>query len=375
MTAPDGLTEKTDGGPGLHGEVVYLYAFDVANEIRFDQVGTLLSDRPTLFAVQPNRSAPRSVSMSRPLAVEPAVPAVSLNGLPIRLLVRVYAVGVVSVTVRVAFARDALDGLLPFHHPRLEDGRPLDAMAQDLCAEVVRDLGPSLVRPGPVGDPEAYAVFLLTALGGEQDASRWLAGHRQAAAGLLAETPPDRLSEQQVEDALRLYRTYETGDLVVIDWGAALVVDLNGTAEAVLFVLELANLQLEEFRWMDRVLDRYLDRAHQDLASPRWWAFGAVAAVLHSLRRLRIDLARLADEVANITKFVGDWHLARVYALTRERFHLDQWRASVGERLSHLDQLYALTRGELHDRRMLWLEVLIVLFFAADLLLILLVRK
>jgi hypothetical protein len=162
---------------------------------------------------------------------------------------------------------------------------------------------------------------------------------------------------------------------VVIDWDAALVIDLDGYAEDVLFVLELANLQLEEFRWMDRVLDRYLDQAYEDLVRRRWWTFGAAAAVLRSLRRLRVDLARLADEVGHTIKFVGDWHLARVYALARERFHLDQWRASVAERLGQLDELYTLTRGELYDRRMLWLEVVIVLFFAADLLLILFARS
>jgi hypothetical protein len=91
------------------------------------------------------------------------------------------------------------------------------------------------------------------------------------------------------------------------------------------------------------------------------------------LRRLRLDLTRLADEVAHATKFVGDWHLARVYALARERFHLDQWRSSVGERLGQLDQLYSLTRGELYDRRMYWLEVIIVLLFVVDV--VLLIRR
>ena len=157
---------------------------------------------------------------------------------------------------------------------------------------------------------------------------------------------------------------------MVIDWDAALVVDLDRPPEDVLFVLELANLQLEEFQWMDRVLDGYLDRAHADLGRRRWWSVGATAAVLRSLRRLRLDLARLADAVAHATKFVGDWHLARVYALARERFHLDQWRASVGERLGQLDELYTLARGEVNDRRMLWLEAAIVLLFVIDLVLL-----
>jgi hypothetical protein len=353
----------------LRGEAVYLYAFDVANEARLDGVATLLGGRPAPFAVGPGRTVPRNVPLSAPLTVEPAPPPGRVHGLPVRLRVRVFAVGVVSVTLRVAPRAAAPSDLGPFHDPKLDDGRPLDALARDACAAACRELAGRLVRPGPISDPEAYTVFLLTDLGGEPDANRWLAGHRRDVAGLLAETPPDRLSDPQADEVLRLRRSFETADLVVIDWDAALVVDLGGDAEDVLFVLELANLQLEEFRWMDRVLDGYLDRAHADLGRRRW-AFGAAAAVLTSLRRLRLDLARLADEVAHATKFVGDWHLARVSALARERFHLDQWRASVAERLGQLDDLYTLTRGELYDRRMFWLEVTIVALFVVDLVLL-----
>jgi len=355
-------------GRGLRGEIVYLYAFDVANEIKLERVATLLSGRPAPFTVRADRTAPRSVVYSSPLAIEPAAPAVRLNGESVRLLVRVYEVGVVSVTVRAAFARNSLVELIPFHNPTLDDGSPLDALARDLCAEVCRELQGVLVRPGEMTEPEAYTVFTLFELEDGPDANHWLDSHRQEVAGLLAETPPERLSEQQTEEVLRLRRSFEKADLVVIDWDAALVVELDGYAEDVLFVLELANLQLEEFRWMDRVLDRHMERAYADLARRRRWTAGAV---LWSLRRLRIDLSRLADEVVHATKFVGDWHLARVYLLARERFHLDQWRASVTERLGQLDNLYTLTRAELYDRRMLWLEIVIVVFFAADLLLIL----
>lgn len=355
---------------GLRGEVVYLYAFDVANEVRLGAVAKLLSEPPVPFTIRPDRSAPRSIPLSHPLAIEPSPPSVQLFGLPIRLLVRVYEVGVVSVIVRAAFAVDSLSELLPFHNPVLGNGRPLDGLARDLCDEVCRSLEGCLVRSGPMSEPEAYTAFTLTHMGGERDANQWLSGCRRQVAGLLTETPADHLSEAQVDEVLRLRRSFENTDLVVIDWDAALVVDLNAYAEDVLFVLELANLQLEEFRWMDRALDGYLDRAYADLVRPRS-RFGTASSVLHSLRRLRIDLARLADEVTHTTKFVGDWHLARVYVLARERFHIEQWRASVANRLSHLDDLYNLVRGELHDYRMLWLEVVIVIFFATDLLILL----
>lgn len=362
-------TEPT--GAGLRGEVVYFYAFDVASEIRLDRAAALLAGRSAPFAARWDRPAPRSVPVSRPLAIAPTLPDIRVNGGPARLTVRIYEVGVISVTIRVPFAVDSFATLVPFHNPTLGDGRPLGALASEQRDEVCRSLGAALVRPGEASEPEAYATFVLSHLGGERNVNRWLAGHEREAAGLLAETPGDRLSEAQVADVLRLRRSFENSDLVVIDWDAALVVDLDREPDDVLFVLELANLQLEEFRWMDRQLDRYLDRAYDDLAKRQWWSFGALGRTLRSLRQLRVDLAKLADEVTHITKFVGDWHLARVYLLARERFHLDQWRASVEQRLEEVDRLYTLTRGDVYERRMFWLEVIIVVFFAIDLLILL----
>ena len=364
--------------PALRGEVVYLYAFDVASEVRLDGAPALLSARN--LPVVPDsehpaaRSVPRSVPVARPVAVEPRGDGRHLGGEPTRVLVRVYEVGVVTVTVRVSFSCGLPAELLPFHSPVLDDGRPLDRFARERCVEVRDALAASLVRPEPETEPEAYTVFCLTSLGGERDANRWLGGRRREVAGLLAATPGERLSEAQVAEVLRLGRSFENTDLVVIDWEAALLVDLDGKADEVLFVLDLANLQLEEFRWMDRTLDRQLEQAYVDLSRRRRWRPGRGTAVLRSLRQLRIDLAKLADEVTHATKFIGDWHLARVYILARERFHLDQWRASVDQRLDELDRLYTILRSDVYERRMLWLEAVIVIFFALDLLIILFVK-
>src|SRR5262249_6224807 len=191
--------ERGRSGGVLRGEVVYLYAFDVANEIRLDRAAELLPPRPVSFAVRTHRTIPRFVSLSRPLAIEPPAPTANLFGAPPRLLVRVYEVGVVSVTARVAVAADGPLELIPYHNPVLDDGRPLDDLARDLCDGVLRDLGEALVRPGPVTDPEAYTAFYLSDLGTERDANRWLADRRREVAGLLTETPPEQLSDAQVD--------------------------------------------------------------------------------------------------------------------------------------------------------------------------------
>ena len=92
--------------------------------------------------------------------------------------------------------------------------------------------------------------------------------------------------------------------------------------------------------------------------------FGGATKILRHLRRFRVDVAKLTDEVTHITKFFGDWHLARVYLGARDRFYLDQWRASVEQRLAQLDKLYSVVHAEVNEQRMLWLEIIIVIFFA-----------
>jgi hypothetical protein len=268
----------------------------------------------------------------------------------------------------VGFEAGALADLMPFHNPKLENGETFDAVAAKLCADVCEGLKDLMVgRTDSPSPPEAYTVFCLTGISGAGDVNAWLNEHRRPVAGLLTETSASQLSEAQVAEVLRIQRTFETSDLTVIDWDAALVVDLTGYVDDALYALELANLQLEEFRVMDRRLDQYLDGAYEDLERRRLPLFGRASKTLHHLRRFRVDVAKLADEVTHITKFFGDWHLARVYLGARDRFYLDQWRASVEQRLAQLDKLYSVVHAEVNERRMLWLEIIIVIFFALDL--------
>jgi len=360
----------------MKGEVVYLYAFDVANEIVTPRVQEILSEKPFPFEIRMDRTLPKDMPLYKPLAIEPQPLPTRLHGAPVRLLIRVYDVGVVTVMMRVAFETGALAGLMPFHNPRLENGLTLDAVALRLCTEVCHSLKDLLVGrtefPPP---PEAYTVFCLTDLAGVTDVNRWLGEQRREVAGLLTETAAYHLSEAQVAEVLRIQRSFENTDLAVIDWDAALVVDLAGYVDDVLYALELANLQLEEFRVMDRRLDAYLDRAYEDLDRRHLPLFGRASKTLHHLRRFRVDVAKLTDEVTHITKFFGDWHLARIYLGARDRFYLDQWRASVEQRLAQLDKLYSVVHAEVNEKRMLWLEVIIVIFFALDLLILLWVRR
>src|SRR5258706_511283 len=81
------------------------------------------------------------------------------------------------------------------------------------------------------------------------------------------------------------------------------------------------NLQLAELEAYDAILDNAVERAYRDVAGRRF-SRATGARTRRELREIRMDLARLSDELSNITKFFGDWHLARIYQGLSSRFHL-----------------------------------------------------
>src|SRR4030095_16620739 len=324
----------------LKGEVVYLYAFDVADEIRTEGIGEILSKKPTPFEIRQDPNLPKDLPYYRPLSFDPKRDSWKRNGIPLKTLVRVYDVGVVSIGISVPFEDASLQDLNPYQHPVLDNQEPLDQAALKLCGEVVENLRNYLVRGMTKVDiPEAYTIFTLTQIAGVEDVGTWAEAHRREIAGLLLEAEAPLLSEQQVAETFRHCISYYKRDATIIDWNAALVVSLSGRTSEEIYVLELANLQLEELVLMDKRLDTFMNSTYDELERRRH-LFTFRRKEIEKLRRFSIDVAKITDEVSNISKFFGDWYLARLYLAARERFHINSWRESIENRLADVDKLY-----------------------------------
>lgn len=354
----------------LTGRVVYLYAFDVANEIRTGEIRVVLSEKPFPFEIRVGQTVPKDVPLYKPLtiALRPEETTTNVGRVTVKPFVKVFDVGVLSISFEVAFRVEQLRELIPYHELRIRDA-PLHDEATRLCAQVIDNLRPFLVKPNENRSPaEAYTVFCLESVDGPSSA--WADQHRQEIAALLSEdSGPGRLAPEQVAETLRHRLSYFETDLVIPDWDAAVVVDREGYFDDVLYVIELANVQLEEFKLLDDRLDAQFQQAYDDLeryyGRPR--LFGSPQRILQRLRSIRMDIAKMSEEVTNITKFVGDWYLARVYLALKDRFHLDQWEASVDAKLKQLDDAYSLVQADLTNRRMIVLETMIVALFVIDL--------
>jgi hypothetical protein len=359
----------------LRGEVVFLFAFDVGQEVVPAAAGPRFARADDPLDLRRRKTAPSGEVLYRPLAATTAVGPVPVGGGPAAFDARVYDAGVIAVAARLPFTVGSLAELRKYHDPRTDTGEPLTEVARRVCDEVRAALGNAVRGPTDTQGPEAYTVFRLAELGGAPDAARWAADHRAEVAGLLADLDPAAVSESQQGETFQHLIALERTDAAVIDWDAALVIDVAGGADEVLYVLEIANLQLQEWKVLDATLDRHLNHAYDHFARPPGAFSLGWGGVLRDLRRLRTDTARLTDEVSNISKFIGDWYLARVYRAATERFHLDRWRASLDHRLSQLDRVYGAMQSDANDRRMLWLEVVIVLLIAVELVLSLIARR
>jgi hypothetical protein len=263
-----------------------------------------------------------------------------------------------------------VEDLVEYHDLQFSNGS-LNEEVRRLAEEVRRELVPYYIRPvRHLAEEEAYTVFCINSPLKAEDgttvsAENWLRANRRSVASLLTqETDIDHLSKQEADESTGRFLSYYEHDLVVVDWDAALIIDERQNFDETLYVMELANLQLAELEAYDRILDDSLERAYRDLAGR---AARGRSTILRELREIRIDLARFSDELSNISKFFGDWHLARIYENISARFHLADWHRTIDDKLQTLDNLYQLLSHDRTNRWMLILEVTIVLLFVIDL--------
>ncbi len=227
---------------------------------------------------------------------------------------------------------------------------------------------PSVAQPNIEDLTEEYSIFQVSRFEGGLRPEELPGPHGQALARLLrAERDP--LSEQEVTEALGARVSFGLSDLALIDWNAALLCDSE--PEDVISVLEFANLQLLELRYLDARLDRSLDRSYEILGARRRLVQlrmpGHTRAELRRVAQFRVDGAILFEQVNNALKLIGDQYLARVYRAAAGRYRLAEWNAGILRKLETIEDIYEKVHDHATEIRMEVLEWIIILLIALEL--------
>jgi hypothetical protein len=224
-------------------------------------------------------------------------------------------------------------------------------------------------KPNIANFVEDYAIYQIEAFTVLHDVNDLCTRYAQDLAQILrAENQP--LSPQEVMDALAHRLSFGVDDVTIVDWNAALLVDREG--DDVRSVLEFANVELLELRYLDRSLDDALDRSYEALTMPQRNALlglGVFGADRHRVARMQVDSAILFEGVNNALKLLGDQYLSRVYRVVSQRFHLAEWDAGILRKLQTLESIYEKMSDQATTRRMEVLEWIIIILIAISIIL------
>jgi hypothetical protein len=344
-----------------------LFAFDVGRAIDLDAAArhVLLADAARQ-TIKDKRRAPAYFEYN------PAPLRVAREGDPHTIgryrtaagvEVVIYDFGAVSLSYAIPI-EGPLAGL-PALADALWGNERLLADARRHVEELLRTLGDAVLRPHIADFVEDYSIFQIEAFTGACEAATLWTEQAHAVAQVLR-AAPHSLSQQETSDATALRLSFGPNDATIIDGDATLLFDAEG--DDVRAVIEFANTQLLEMRFLDQQLDNTLDRAYDTLGrrTGRFALLGQPGADLRRLAQLQLDGAILFEQVTNALKLVGEQYLARVYTLVSHRFHLAEWDASITRKLQTIDGIYAKLTDRAAGRRMELLEWIIIALIAFE---------
>jgi len=278
----------------------------------------------------------------------------------------VYDFGAVSVIYRIALSGDS-SALLTLSEGLYDNQQLLDDSRRRV-EDVLKVIQGAVTKANISAFVEDYIIFQIDGFVEPVVTAELSTRYAQQLAQILRAEPRE-LSADEVMDALSHRISFGRDDTVFVDWNAALVVDKE--AEDILTILEFANVELLEMRFLDQRLDEALGLAYERLSkrSQKWIPSRSNPSDLRDVSQWQVDSAILFEGVNNALKLLGDQYLARVYRLTAQRFHLTEWDASILRKLETLESIYQKISDKLVSRRMEILEWIIIVLIAISIIL------
>lgn len=339
--APDGSRPLPRIASGA-GRCTLLAALDIASSIDLDLAERLITDAKDRLAVRHSRKGPPYFAYTPPpLRVVRNAPAITVGAFQTSPMIElvVFDFGAVSVRFKVEIEGPAAR-LLDLSDAVFDNAAIL-AEARRQTELLVAVLGPAVRMPRIDARIEDYAIFHIAGLEDGSPPASLLADHPGFLAQVLR-ADRGRLSEDETRDALACRLLYSPDDAVLVDWNAAIVLDTEG--DDALTVLEFANVELLELRFLDDRLDAQLEESYQALSRQegrrRWFILPPPVRDLARIGRLQVDSALLFENVNNALKLIGDQYLARLYRLAATRFHLPERDETIGRKLRTLESIY-----------------------------------
>lgn len=352
------------------GTCYAFFAYDIAFAINLDEAERSLSSATQRGGIKRQHPAPAYFEYHpAPVRVTQAADPLPLGIYQSRPDVDVvlYDFGAVSVMYSIPLM-GPLSGLCALSEELYNNERLL-ADSRQRVEQLLTVIHAALAKPQIADVVEDYVIFHIKSFATPCPPDPLRTAHASIIARMLR-AERQELSTQEKQDALSRCSSFGLDDVTIIDWHAALVVDRDGAD--ICSVLEFANVELLEMRYLDQLLDAALERSYETVSihlERSLWTPGSYRTGLHDIVQFQLDSAILFEGVNNALKLLGDQFLARVYRVVSERFHLAEWDASILRKLHTLESLYEKMSDQAASHRMEILEWIIILLIALSIVL------
>ncbi len=364
------------------GEIVYFFIYDVAEEIDVSKVAKVMDKLPISVALEYRRVMPRYISIDpAPVLVDLGKRRIEAFGREVEVGIqsKIYAVGAISISIRMPFdgnMEDLVQYSSEFTVKYQEEEWDLRNMSKAMVQQIMENVK-EFINPLQRFDtvPEEYSVFCISWTQRHVRGQEFIDDNEAIIAAILrGEKNVERISGDEIRDALKYRVSYFKRDVVVIDWSSSVIFEPSGEYEDQLLALELANLQLLVLRSYDTYIDDAIEKAYEDVkkltsGSMILLLTGGPQGMVMDMAETRMELQKSVESTMNITKLFGDWYLGRIYSFTSDRLRLKEWENTVMKKLDTLEDLYSIASDRIENRRYMVLEFIFVILVALDLIL------
>jgi len=248
-----------------------------------------------------------------------------VEGVDVGFLVKAYLPDVVVIEASVDMDDILSDATLDFKRSLIGE-----------CRKILEEFGCD-----PQFDEE-YSVYCISGYSGDPEVYLSLYGDT-IAEFLKNERIP--LDEEEVKATLSSYLKYGKDDITIVDWDGAFIFDSIGDFDSNIELFEIANLQLLKSRILDHDLDERLEKTLRLMGVSKRLPIirsGEVRKIVKAIIEIRTQSILESEAVERNIKLIGDWYSAKLYSLVSKKFHLDNWKSEIKEKLDTLEDVYTM---------------------------------
>jgi hypothetical protein len=358
-----------------HVETVFMRIFDIGRTVDFKRLSQIIPAIEDIYVIT-SRDTPLSIKLAVPYLLQ-----IDRRNFPpggpfqdISLAAKIYADGAITMIVRLHKVCE-LTELHTLRWTQFElDGRILtiDSWIQEQFKKLFEKIKPAVVFEQYVFDTfdyEPYAAFcVVDPVDNPAEVIRENAQY--ISAFLLGENPSVKLHQSQVLNTLGHPFSFRSNDLAIFDMDRCIIFDPERDYEDLLLIIEHANYQLLELRTLDKLLDRWIDEAENDLRivnNGKQNKIKTLRLKLANLQALRFDALLILENLENSSKIIGDYYLGQVYSNLCSLLSTSEWEHNIQRRIETLESIYTLAKGDANERMMMFLEMTVALMIAVEL--------